>query len=171
LVKNKGLHYLLKALAITPGLKEKVHLDVVGEGADKSSFQKLAKKYELQNCVTFHGEIRGQNRIAYYQNSDIFCVPYQDEGLSLTLLEAMACGCSLVGFENQSFAEVLKDYPEPKCFAPQKKVEKLGEALLFSIKNPKKMAAVSTWNAKRAKKYSVQRMTNETLNVYSKVLD
>lgn len=47
--------------------------------------------------------------VSIYQQSDIFLFPAREEGWGLTVIEAMACGCSVVGTNAGALLEVGQD--------------------------------------------------------------
>lgn len=84
----KGFTYLIEALRDING----VSLTIIGDGP-------LLKKLKYQSKgldVTFLGNVAHDKLIDIYRNSDIFVLPSLNEGMSNTVLEAMACGLPLI---------------------------------------------------------------------------
>jgi glycosyltransferase involved in cell wall biosynthesis len=101
---EKGLDELLKVfqrLALPD-----THLVMIGDGSQKPLLQSL---YSEVPHLTWTGFLGEEERIDVLRGSDIFILPSQVEGLSIALLEAMACGLATVATDVGSDGEVLED--------------------------------------------------------------
>ena len=84
---------------------EDVKLVVVGSGSEK---RRLDRRYGSPRIV-FTGQVIDEaKRIAMLRAMDIFVLPSMVEGLSLSLLEAMACGVAPVATDVGSDGEALR---------------------------------------------------------------
>jgi phosphatidylinositol alpha-mannosyltransferase len=171
LVSRKGPQYLLKAMIELIKKYPDIRLDVVGDGMDRQKFEQFANEKKIKDNVFFRGEIVGDKRVSYYQRADIFCAPYADEAFGLTVLEAMACGCPIVGFKNESFKEMLKNYPGQNLLVKQKDVKALTKALEKLIVDDGLRKELSDWCVKESQKYGWDRIITETEVFYRQVLN
>jgi len=89
---EKRVDALLKAfMAVDP--KDGVRLAVVGHGTERRRLQRQFRDPR----VVFTGHVADAGeRIAILRSADAFFLPSQVEGLSLAMLEAMACGVATV---------------------------------------------------------------------------
>src|SRR5581483_8963085 len=96
----KGVQHLLSALALLDGVPDWT-LEVIGDGPYRQTLEQQAARLGLRSRVTFTGWIEGPRLIHHYQRADIYVSPSLVEGMSNTLLEAMACQlpvlCTQVG--------------------------------------------------------------------------
>jgi glycosyltransferase involved in cell wall biosynthesis len=84
---------------------EDVKLVIVGSGSEK---RRLDRRYGNARVV-FTGQVMDEaKRIAMLRAMDIFVLPSMVEGLSLSLLEAMACGVAPVATDVGSDGEALR---------------------------------------------------------------
>lgn len=82
LEKNKGIDVLVNALN---NLKdEKIKLDIIGSGSQEFVLKKLAKN----NNINFLGHV--SNPVKMLVNYDVFILPSRKEGMSNSLLHALA---------------------------------------------------------------------------------
>lgn len=89
--QNKNIQSLLIALSEVRGVSStKPYLVILGQGPYKERLQKDVQRHKLTDNVWFAGF--KDNIHEYLQAADIYCLPSLFEGLSLALLEAMACG-------------------------------------------------------------------------------
>ncbi len=94
LVERKGVKYLLKSL--TELKKVDFKLTIIGEGNQKKQLEELAKELKIDKKVSFLGAAPHQELVQHYQQHDIFVLPSLNEGMSNTVLEAMACGLAII---------------------------------------------------------------------------
>ena len=92
---RKGFLYLLEAFN---RLKhQRKQLKVIGSIAE--NIKPLLKKYDLTK-VKFLGVVNNQQLIQHYNTSHVMVLPSIEEGLSMVIGEALACGCPVIASEN-----------------------------------------------------------------------
>lgn len=87
LIRLKGLQYVIKAFEKTNN--SDIKLVIVGDGEYKSELEKLAKNNPQ---IVFTGNQEGEALDELYTNALMFIQSSEMEGLSISLLEAMAHG-------------------------------------------------------------------------------
>ena len=92
LTEQKGLSYLLNALSVLSKKHPALLLRLVGEGELRPALEKQTSRLGLKKTVSFLGLLSRESVLSEYQKADIFVLPSLDEGMSNSLLEAMACG-------------------------------------------------------------------------------
>ena len=103
LVHRKGQDKLIEAMPTILRKIPNAHLLIVGEGPYKNHLDKLAKKFSLEESVTFVGRILYDKLPTYLSAADLFAMPSRSrffglevEGLGIVYLEASACGIPVV---------------------------------------------------------------------------
>lgn len=76
-------------------------LRIVGDGIDAAFYKDYVRKKGIPNVV-FEGH---QQPLSYYQQAGIFMMTSACEGLPMTLLEALQCGCVPVVYDNFASAK------------------------------------------------------------------
>jgi glycosyltransferase involved in cell wall biosynthesis len=95
LVKVKALDNLILAfLHLDKTTLKKIHLNIVGEGELHEKLKNLIIENDLGSYITLHGYLDDCVQIS--QQSDIFILPSYQEGLSISLLEAMSYGMACI---------------------------------------------------------------------------
>lgn len=107
LIKRKGINYLLDALSQIK--QENFHLMVIGDGNQREHLEKMAKEAGLVNKVSFLGLVSHKSISQYYSQSDLFILPSLNEGMSNTVLEAMASGLPIITTNVGGSKELIKD--------------------------------------------------------------
>jgi glycosyltransferase involved in cell wall biosynthesis len=106
---EKGLAFLLHALAILKAQNRNVHLDIVGSGMEEENLRKLAQKLDINDRVSFHGYIAfGDTLFSYYRAADFFVLPSLSEGIPQVLLEAMAFGVPIITTQIPSVQGIVR---------------------------------------------------------------
>lgn len=81
-------------------------LVIVGDGLD---FARLKRKYSRNEQVIFLGFIRDvDQKVRILQGTDIFVLPSEVEGLSISMLEGMATGCAVIATDVGSDGDALR---------------------------------------------------------------
>jgi glycosyltransferase involved in cell wall biosynthesis len=80
-------------------------LVLVGDGSQRQLLQSLFSEVPHVTWTGFLGEAE---RLDVLRGSDIFVLPSQVEGLSIAMLEAMACGLATIATDVGSDGEVLE---------------------------------------------------------------
>lgn len=170
LVNRKGPIYLLRAIKKITLNNPNVKLTILGDGPERLKSEKYVRNNNLYKFIEFKGEIFGKEKIGHYQNTDIFCAPYTDEAFGITILEALSCGVPVVGFRNEAFSEILRDYPYPKLFVKNKNFLELSRALNQLISDSKKRREIGIWGIKKVKKFNWTDTAKETEKLYYQIL-
>jgi glycosyltransferase involved in cell wall biosynthesis len=89
LIRRKGYDVLIEAMA---GLD--AELTLVGEGPEQDKLQRLAQQHKVR--VRFAGAVPHSRVAQELQKADVFVLPSRAEGMSNSVLEAMACGLPVV---------------------------------------------------------------------------
>lgn len=114
LIESKGVIVLLDALKI---LKEKGYSFVCdfvgGETAeiDASRFDEEVNKRGINDIAIYHGRKYGDEKMNFYNSSDIMAFPtfYHNECFPLVLLEAMQCGVACISTDEAAVPEIIDD--------------------------------------------------------------
>jgi L-malate glycosyltransferase len=87
---QKNLVVLLRAWQLVRSRGTAAHLLLVGDGPQRSELEQLAETLQVRDSVHFLGSL--EDPLPLLQAADVFVLPSISEGMSNSLLEAMACG-------------------------------------------------------------------------------
>jgi glycosyltransferase involved in cell wall biosynthesis len=104
---QKGFEYLLTAVAALRSSFPELRLLIVGEGPDRGKIEELVSRQGLADHVTMAGRQTDMPKI--YGSFDIFVLPSLNEGLPMTLLEAMAAGKAIIATRVGAVPKVVTD--------------------------------------------------------------
>ena len=95
LIERKGLTFLLDALAMIK--KGKIHIDLIGDGADRDKLIDKARYISDNISFKFHGYLHNNSTLYnFYREADAFILPSFSEGLPRVLYEAVSQGCPII---------------------------------------------------------------------------
>ena len=106
---KKGLDILAEAFAIAAKAHRQLQLVVAGpdDGA-RGPFEKQIELLGLGSRVHVVGPVYGRDKLAAFVDAACFCLPSHQEGFSLALTEALACGAPAVISQGCNFPEVAR---------------------------------------------------------------
>ncbi len=165
LTPRKGIGFLVRAMAILKEkTREKVELWVAGDGEEKSSLQMLAKECGVSEEVKFFGAVPHEELPKYYGLADVFCLPSLNEGMSNTVLEALAAGLPIVATVTGGTEELVRD-GENGLFVKQRSPEDLAEKLGTLIADEDLRKRMSGASRRKAEEMSWKRVAAKFLEI------
>ncbi|MBN1354235.1 MAG: glycosyltransferase family 4 protein [Candidatus Omnitrophica bacterium] len=163
----KGLRYLL--FAMKDLLKEipEAELLLVGEGPSKEFLMGLAKKLGIEGSVFFAHSTTDTRR--FLSIMDVFVFYSLEEGLGLSLLEAMASGKPCIASSVGGVLSIIED-GVTGLLVPPKDADSLKEAMIRLLKD-RAFSSLLARNGREfvIRKFSIEKMTEEVIAVYKKV--
>ncbi|MBV8202968.1 MAG: glycosyltransferase [Acidobacteria bacterium] len=105
LAPEKGLPFLLEAVALGRARGLPLALVLVGDGPDRASLEREAERRGIAAHARFLGFQRHLESL--YPAFDVFAMPSLEEASPMALLEAMACGCAIVASAVGGVPEIL----------------------------------------------------------------
>ena len=105
LVKIKGIQYVLDALG---QIKDDINFTytIIGDGPMMGQLQELVTKLDLSTHVNFMGRQDHETVIKFMKKSDTFILPSYNEAFGIVYLEALACGCAVIGVRKQGCEDI-----------------------------------------------------------------
>ena len=168
LIPRKGHEFVLKnckrLIEQIPGF----HLIIVGDGPLQLSLQEYVKNEQLENFVTFTGKVEDARN--YMLQSEIVLVPSYAEGLPLVIFEAMSVSKPVITFDTIGPAEVVLNNETGFLIEPFNDELFCDKIISLSRDNEKRNELGI--NAKKIvlQKFSLNKMTNDTIRFYQTVL-
>ena len=102
---RKGVFDLLEAIRGEAG--EGLRLDIGGNRMETELKERIAA-LGLCHAVTFHGFVSGEAKAELLARADVFVLPSYNEGLPISILEAMSYGCAIISTSVGGIPEVVK---------------------------------------------------------------
>ena len=140
---NKNHKVVIECL---PELQKNVHYLICGVGPLKEQHEELAKKLDVSDRLHLLGYRNDVIRIM--KSCDIFVFPSKREGLSVALMEAMACGLPCIASEIRGNVDLFNNDKEEYLFNNKEKIY-LEDILRKAIRNKKINLDMSRYSIKK----------------------
>lgn len=158
----KRLEVTMEALASVPG-----RLLLVGEGPEEEDLRARARAPEIRDRLTFHPAV--EDTAPYLRAADVYVSASVNEGMSVSVLEAMACGLTVVASPASGMDEMLGDGAGVVC--EDESAAALAAAMRAVALDPARRAAhARTAREKVASGFSLQANADAMLALYHRVL-
>ncbi len=164
----KGLYQLLFAIkSITE--KRAVKLTVIGSPKKNGGIEKLVKKLDLKDHVTFTGRVDQDRFIKEYAKASIAVVPSLYEGFGLPAGEAMACKVPLISTTGGALPEVTGNAAK---LVPPGDSKALENAILELLDDPDQREKLASAGYNRIlKHFTWENTAKKTVAVYKEAIN
>jgi Glycosyltransferase len=166
LSKRKNHETAIKAIAKLKNLN--IFYIICGEGPLENYLSKLIIKLELQEKVKLLGFRHDINEIC--QSADIFVFPSIQEGLPVSVMEAMAVGLPCVATNIRGTSDLIKNKKGGFLCGP-KDILGFTESIYKLVKDPKLKKEMGLYNQKIVKSFEVEIIKNLMEDIYNEVLN
>ena len=130
LIERKGIQFLFQALAtMPPDDRAGWRVALYGAGPYEATLKAQVHALGLSAQVAFKGLAAHDDIPQILQQADLYLLPSLQEGLPLSLLEAMAAGCPIIATRVGGIPDVIED-GRHGLLVPPADVEALKDALL-----------------------------------------
>lgn len=164
LIQNKGPQYLIQAAPDILKDHPEARIYIVGEGPLKDELMRQVTSQNLEDNIYFLGNV--SDILPVLQATTIFVRPSLTEGMSLAILEAMACGLPVVASNLEGNAEII-DNGETGYLVPPADSKALAEAIRLLLDNHKIASQIGKNARKKTEKfYDWEQITDQTLKIY-----
>lgn len=169
-VKNQPLlaRAFARALAIEPALHDRARLVLVGDGPLRAESQAVLRDAGAAELAWLPGE---RDDVAdVMRGLNCFVLPSLAEGISNTILEAMAAGLPVIATDVGGNAELV-DHMRTGCIVPSSDVEAMAQALVRMYNDPQGCAAMAAAaRAEVLRRFSLDSMVAAYQDLYDRQL-
>jgi len=166
----KGLNYFIDAANIIVKERPNSAFFIVGDGPEKSAFEKQTSALGLKDNIIFTG-MRVDTEM-FLSVADVFVLPsVWEEAFAFTLLEAMACGCPVVATRIGAIPECVVD-GVTGILVPPRDARAAADAILKLLDDEELRLRMGAAGRKRVEEhFSLERWVNETIALYEKAIE
>ncbi len=141
LVEKKGIEYAIRAIrALVPPIGIRIRYTVIGDGPLRASLSALIAELDLSTTVRLVGWKEQTEVMGYLDASHIFLAPSvtaadgDQEGIPVSLMEAMAMGLPVVSTLHSGIPELVEDGVSG-LLVPERDVDALANRLDYLIRD------------------------------------
>lgn len=157
-----------RARELWPEGRDRLRLMLVGDGPTRTECEALIAELDLGEQVWLAGDRSDVPELM--RAMDVFVLPSLGEGISNTILEAMACGLPVIATDVGGNPELVSP-GKTGALIPAADHEKMAQALLTYIKDPARLVREGmSARAEIEARFSMEAMVSAYLAVYDRVL-
>lgn len=174
LIKRKGVFDLLEAISLLKAnnkLKD-VKFIIAGSGKEEKNLKKQAKFLNIEEYIEFVGWIDSTKKDELFKSSQCMILPSYNEGLPMSILEAMSYGLPIIATNVGDIDSVVKDNKNGLLIKPGN-VDALSNAILEILKLNEYEWKEYSNNSKvlMQKNFSIENYFVRVLEIYKEVLN
>lgn len=161
LIKRKNHESVIKAIGRLKN--KKLHYVIVGEGELREYLLKLTQRLRIEKQIHFLGFRKDVNKLC--NSADIFIMPSLQEGLSVALMEAMACGRPIIASKIRGNIDLIKE-KEGGILVDAKSVKDYEKAIKYMIKNREIAQKMGKYNLSIIRQFDIETVRKEMKRVF-----
>ena len=158
----------VKIMVTDAAARERLRLVLVGDGTLREAASRLVEEAGIKRFVWLAGE-RGDIP-QFMRNLDLFVLPSLREGISNTILEAMASGLPVIATNVGGNSELVEN-GKTGILIPPSEPHILAKTIMSYVRDPGNLIEHGRAGRQRAEnEFSMESMVNRYLAVYDEVL-
>jgi 1,2-diacylglycerol 3-alpha-glucosyltransferase len=146
-----------------------IQLAIAGHGSVEKRMKRMAEAMDLQDRVKFTGFITTENKPGLLNSVDIFVMPSEAELLSISTLEAMACGRPVLVADALALPELVHEGENGYMFVPGD-VDDLARRMVELADQSAAWAAMGAVSREIALQHDLEKIICKYEGVYSRVI-
>ncbi|MFH1188271.1 MAG: glycosyltransferase [bacterium] len=168
LYRTKGFSYLIEAVRrYKKQCETKIVVCIIGEGEERSLLQQKIRDAHLQDTIFLIGSVPDAAQLL--RAFDIYVCSSVKEGLSYTLIEALQAGIPIIATDVGGNKEIL-DGGKAGMLVSSQKAEDIAHAIAYMASNKEEGERYAIQAQVRAAYFTIDRMVQETVLVYERLL-
>ncbi|RYY06400.1 MAG: glycosyltransferase, partial [Alphaproteobacteria bacterium] len=134
LAHYKGFDVLIEAFALVRAGGTNTRLVILGEGDDRGRLEEQIARHRLGDTVRLPGRV--PNPLAWFARVPVFVLSSRLEGMPNVLVEAMACGCTVVAVDCPTGPRELLDDGRFGYLVPMEDPAALANGIVRALASP-----------------------------------
>ncbi len=164
---NKNKNHKLGIASISKLNDDSVYYIICGQGKMIEENRKLAKTLGFENRVIFAGYRSDVQR--FYNSADIFLFPSLREGLSVSMMEAMAMGIPIICNSIRGNTDLIDDGINGVLI--NNTVEEVVKAIKLLLHNSSLRESISMAEREKIEQFGLDNVMDKMRNIYFEVED
>jgi len=163
--KRKGVYDLLEVIPRVISRYKDVKFILAGDGEVERAGE-IVRDLGIEDYVEIPGWVKGKGKIAVFQDADVFILPSYNEGIPVSILEAMAAELPVISTTIGGIPDAVEDGITGFLIAPGD-LTAMADKILNLLENQSlrmEMGARSLEKIRRT--FSVERVISRLLTIY-----
>lgn len=158
------------ALSLVKKSRDGIVVEWIGNGPLRVHLEKYLISHELQSDFILLGQLCHEDALMHIQNSDLFVIPSQQEGLPTVLLESMALARPIISTNVGGIPEIIQNRINGILVDSGNSVE-LANAILELTESRELREFLGTNARKRIEAFSWNRIASKYLSIYYDIIN
>lgn len=165
---NKGIFDLIEVIKNNiDAFDNKIEL-IIGGNGEVDRLQKLIEEYRIGHIVKFVGWVQNEIKVQYLHNIDVYILPSYNEGLPISILEAMSYRKPIISTNVGGIPEIVKNNENGFLISPGN-LGQIEKSIKYFIKNPHDIEKFGHISEKMVEKYLPESVILHLENVYYQI--
>lgn len=165
---RKGVFDILRGLAESKDdLKDRLELRIGGNHNEKLLLDTI-HNYKLENIVKFEGWVSDEKKISLFNWAEVFILPSYNEGLPISILEAMSYGMPIISTPVGGIPEVVTE--KNGILVNPGNDKEIINAMKTFIEKPEKIKECGEYSKQNVKTYLPDYVMNHLKQIYERLL-
>ena len=161
---TKRMNMLIEAVDILQKKGLKVRFTIAGGGAGERSLKQMVSEKKLDSCIEILGRVGPENMPNLYRNSDIYISASMLEGMSNSMLEALASGLPIITTRCEGLDELLNS--NNGIIVENAGSEEISNAIIKLSNDRQKLKQMSIAARQQAENFSWTRTAEKYIQLY-----
>ena len=140
-----------------------------GSAQDETAIKQLIKEKGIEQNVEFPGWVRGNQKDKLLREADVFYLPSYNEGMPMSILDAMGYGLPIVSTNVGGIPKIVHDDENGFCFEPGN-VMQMGKAIELLLEDQRIEASISSFEIVQ-RGYSLEEHIEKLEECYKKAFE
>ena len=165
--KRKGAFDIVQAMSEWPELTDKVEIRIGGNG-ETERLKTAIKEAQLEHCVKFEGWVGGEKKIHLLNWADVYILPSFNEGLPISILEALSYNCPIISTPVGGIPEVVTE--DNGILVEPGNTKQIAEAIHNYVEHPEIVKSHGAISGEIVKLYYPEAVFSRLKDIYNKLL-
>lgn len=165
---EKRIELLIKTMQQLP--RDDIQVVIAGKGRAEDKLHIMAANLLANKKIVFTGFIPDEDLPGLLNSVDIFVMPSEAELLSISTLEAMACGLPVLVADALALPELVRQGENGYCFKAGD-VDDLAGYMILMADHPERWPAMGLVSRKIAMEHSLDHVINEFEQLYQRLVE
>ena len=167
---EKNIEGNLRVIKLLKDQHIPVQYDLYGDGPDVGQVYYLIDKYDLNDCVNYHGRVANNDLKSHLLASDFFLQLSHSESLGMSVIEAQTLGLPAIVSNSDGLPEVVIHEKTGFCVAPYE-IDEAVNYMLGLWQSPKQYAEFSgAAIAYSQEHFSIEREVADLSTLYQSII-
>lgn len=175
LVEKKGIEYGIRAIAELSKTCPDIEYNIVGDGPLREELQQLIQQLNISRSVNLLGWKQQSEVIQMLYDANILLAPSvtskqgDQEGIPVTLMEAMAMGIPIVSTCHSGIPELVEDN-KSGFLVPERDVTALAKKLSYLVEHPEGWSSMGKAGRNFIEEYyNIHKLNKKLVEVFQEV--